>query len=103
MLVTIQVQYGAWIPPGSKKRVVRGGQKQVEESLANELVRRFPGKYKILKPKKSKVNHGTDIHSQTGEPKDVLGEGGDLDLDGQRGDAHEALESRRTDDHAGDE
>jgi len=75
--VIVQVLKGAWLPPGSKKLVNRGGQRAVGKFTADQLVRKWPDRYKILK-----VKHGKNISPSKKQHANVLRKGKDLDLDG---------------------
>ena len=85
--VIVQVLRGAWLPPGSTKLVGVGGQKEVGEATALDLVRQWPDRYKILK-----ANHGKIISPSKKQPPNIQRESEDLDIGGQRSDSVDAAE-----------
>jgi len=83
------VMFGLWLPPGYTKPVGTGGKVQVDDDLAKVMVKKNPNKFKILQ---RTINHGKSIPKQTAESENILGEGGNLDLDRRGGELAPAVE-----------
>lgn len=93
----IQVIRGRWLPPGSDKYVVKGGNYEVTEALAAHLTHQYPDQFKLVH-KKEKPN-GTDIQSSSGEPSDIQRESGSVGFDGLGRDVDQVERVLRTDDN----